>query len=400
MTRRSLLVLLAAGTLIQAVGAQAPPRGAGPAGGGPAQAGRGPAAAPIRSPEIGADRRVTFRLSAPKASEVRLTCECLDEGVAMAKDDRGVWSATVGPIEPDIYEYEFTVDGLVIPDPRNTVIKYNARPGPLASMLDVPGSTPMFYALKPVPHGRVDIRYYDSKATNTTRRVWIYTPPGYDKSSSRLPVLYLLHGADGDETVWTNFGRSNLIIDNLIAEGQVAPMIVVTPFGYAYPSGTAAPSAAGQSNAFEKDLIESLIPFVETSYRAYTDRDHRAIAGLSMGGGQTLQIGLHHLDRFSRVAGFSAAVARAPFDAFKDVAADAKKVNASLKLLWLACGTGDSLFTPNRQFSEFLTQAGIVNTFVPTSGGHTWINWRRYLREVAPQIFPGAKVSNAGAGRR
>jgi enterochelin esterase-like enzyme len=390
---RTLHVSLVVVALAQVASAQTPP--AAPAGRGATPGGRGAGPAPIRSPEVAADRRVTFRLSAPKAAEVRLTCECVKDPVAMAKDPQGVWSATVGPVEPDMYEYEFTVDGVVMPDPRNVVVKYNARPGPLASMLNVPGDGPMFYDVKPVPHGAVDIRYYESKATGTTRRAWVYTPPGYDRGSGRLPVLYLLHGADGDETAWTNFGRSNLILDNLIAERHVAPMIVVTPFGYAYPSGTATASVPGQTNAFEKDLVESLIPFVQANYRAHTDREHRAIAGLSMGGGQTLQIGLHHLNLFSRVAGFSAAVAREPFAAFKDVAADAKKVNASLKLLWLACGSDDSLFTPNKQFSEFLTKAGVTNTFVPTAGGHTWIVWRRYLHDVAPLIFPGDQASRA-----
>lgn len=377
---RSLQIVLVVGVLVSAASAQTPPA--------------------IRSPQVAADRRVTFRLNAPKATEVRLTCECVKDAVPMVKDGQGVWSATVGPIEPEIYEYEFTVDGVVMPDPRNVVVKYNSRPGPLASLLNVPGDGPMFYDLKPVAHGTVDIRYYDSKATGTTRRAWIYTPPGYDRGSSRLPVLYLLHGADGDETAWANFGRSNLIIDNLIAQRQVAPVIVVAPFGYAYPSGTAAPSVAGQANAFEKDLVESLIPFVQANYRAHTTREHRAIAGLSMGGGQTLQIGLHHLDLFSRVAAFSAAVAREPFTAFQDVASDAKKVNAALKLLWLACGSDDSLFTPNRQFSAFLTQAGITNTFKPTAGGHTWIVWRQYLNEVAPLIFPGELAARASRTAR
>ena len=379
---RSLLILLALGALVQTGTAQQPAQQAAPAGRGGAGA-----AAALRSPEVLPDRRVTFRLNAAKASEVRLTCECVKDAVMMKKDDRGIWSATVGPVEPDLYEYEFTVDGVTMSDPRNIVVKYNSRPGPISSVLDVPGSGPMFYDAKPVPHGTVDIRLYDSKATNSVRRLFVYTPPSYDRGSVKLPVLYLLHGADGDESAWTAFGRANLILDNLIAERKAAPMVIVMPFGYAYPASA---GAAGdkQRTDFEKDLLENIIPFTQANYRVYADRDHRAIAGLSMGGGQTLQIGLHHLDLFSRVAGFSAAAPRAPYDAFKDVVADAKKVNASLKVLWLACGSDDSLFNPNKQFSEFLTTSGITNTFVPSTGAHTWINWRRYLAEVAPKMFP------------
>jgi enterochelin esterase-like enzyme len=345
-------------------------------------------AAAVRSPEVMPDRRVTFRLTAPKASEVRLTCECVKDAQMMKKDDKGVWSVTVGPVDADIYEYEFTVDGVTMNDPRNIVVKYNSRPGPISSLLEVPGSAPMFYDVRDVPHGSVNVRWYQSKATNSTRRIYVYTPPGYDKSNAKLPVLYLLHGADGDDSAWTWFGRANLILDNLIADRKAAPMVVVMPFGYAYPpSGPSVPGDK-QRTDFEKDLLENIVPFVQANYRVYADRDHRAIAGLSMGGGQTLAIGLHHLELFSRVAGFSAAVARAPYTAFADVAADAKKVNSSLKVLWMGCGTDDGLFGPNKEFSEFLTKSGITHTFVASTGAHTWINWRRYLLEVAPKMFP------------
>jgi len=335
-------------------------------------------------------------MNAPKASEVRLTCECVKDAQLLKKDERGIWSVTVGPVEPDIYEYEFTVDGVQMPDPRNIVLKYNSRPGPASSLLEVPGATSMFYDARPVPHGTVDIRLYDSKATSSVRRVFVYTPPNYDRGSGKLPVLYLLHGADGDESAWAAFGRANLILDNLIAERKAAPMVVVMPFGYAYPA-SAGVAGDKQRTDFEKDLIENIIPFTQANYRVYADRDHRAIAGLSMGGGQTLQIGLHHLDLFSRVAGMSAAVARAPYAAFKDVASDAKKVNSALKLLWLACGTEDSLFNPNKEFSEFLKTSGITHTFVASTGAHTWINWRKYLYEVAPKIYPadGGKAARS-----
>jgi enterochelin esterase family protein len=277
-------------------------------------------------------------------------------------------------------------------DPRNIVVKYNSRPGPISSVLEVPGDGPMFYDAKPGPHGKVDVRLYDSKATNSVRRMYVYTPPNYDRNNTKLPVLYLLHGADGDESSWMSYGRANLILDNLIAEKKLAPIVVVMPFGYAYPAAANAPGDKQRAD-FEKDLLENILPFIQSNYRVYADRDHRAIAGLSMGGGQTLQIGLHRLDLFSRVAGFSAAVARAPYTAFQDVAADAKKVNSSLKVLWLACGTDDSLYGPDKEFSEFLTKSGITNTFVTSTGAHTWINWRHYLAESAPLMFPGENKS-------
>ena len=342
----------------------------------------------VRSPEVAADRRVTFRIAAPKATEVRLTCECVNGAQAMAKDEKGIWSLTLGPFEPDIYEYEFTVDGVTILDPRNEKVKYNGQPSTISSLLEVPGSGPLFYDAKPVPHGTVDIRWYQSKAVNGTRRAYVYTPPNYDRGTSRLPVLYLLHGADGDDSAWTAFGRANHILDNLLAEKKMTPMVVVMPFGYAYPPAN---GAAGdrQRTDFQKDLLQDLIPFVQANYRVSTDRSNRAIVGLSMGGGQALNIGLHHLDVFSRVASFSGAVPRgAAADAFDDVLADAKKLNSSLKLLWVGCGTEDGLFAPNKEFSERLKKAGVTHTFHESGGAHTWSVWRKYLLEVAPQLFP------------
>ena len=254
---------------------------------------------------------MTFRVRAPNASKVTVFCECLSTEPALTKDADGVWSVTVGPIEPDIYEYHFTVDGIDNLDQRNPVVKYNSRPNLIESVLDVPGPAPMFYDVKPVPHGTVSIKYYPSKATGTTRRAYIYTPPNYERSSGRLPVLYLLHGADGDETAWTQFGRANLILDNLIAEKKAAPMIVVMPFAYAYPWHA---GAAGdkQRADFEKDLLTDLIPFVQSNYRVAADREHRALAGLSMGGGLTLAIGPRHLDTFSRLAVFSSGAGPEP----------------------------------------------------------------------------------------
>ncbi len=341
----------------------------------------------VRSPEVSADRRITFRVLAPNASKVTVFCECLTSEPAMTKGADGVWSVTVGPVEADIYEYHFTVDGVDNLDQRNPVVKYNSRPNLIESVVDVPGPGPMFYDAKPVPHGKVEIRYYPSKATGTTRRAFVYTPPFYDKSNNKLPVLYLLHGADGDETVWTQFGRANLILDNLIAERKAAPMVVVMPFAYAYPwhAGVAGDK---QRADFEKDLLTDLIPFVQSNYRVNTDRENRALAGLSMGGGLTLAIGPRHLDTFSRLAVFSSGAGQAPEKTLADVAANAKTVNAQLKLLWIGVGTEDGAMVNAKRTSDFLNSAGIKHIYKTSPGAHTWIVWRKYLYDVAPQIFP------------
>ena len=337
----------------------------------------------IRSPEVASDRRVTFRLAAPKAADVQITCECFTGAKALQKDDKGLWSLTVGPVEPDIYEYEFSVDGVTATDPRNPAVKYNSRPSPASSLLEVPGASPMFYDVRSVPHGTVHVVWYPSKTVSSTRRMHVYTPPGYERGSSRLPVLYLLHGADGDDSSWSWFGKAPQILDNLIADKKMTPMVVVMPFGYAHPP-TGAVAADRQRADFEKDLLQDIIPYVQANYRVRTDRDSRALVGLSMGGGQALNIGLRRLDTFSRVGAFSGAVPRDAATSFKDVKIPA----GSLKLLWLGCGTEDSLLAPNREFSGFLKASGVPHTFKETSGAHTWIVWRRYLQEVAPQLFP------------
>jgi enterochelin esterase-like enzyme len=357
------------------------------------------ASANVRSPEVAADRSVTFRVAAPKASAVSISCECLTASVrtanegerAMTRDSSGLWTLTIPAVEPEIYAYHFTVDGFGMLDPRNPTVKYSGRPGLIESILEVPGASAMFYDVKPVPHGKVDIRYYESKATGSTRRVFVYTPPGYEKSTAKLPVLYLLHGAGGDETVWTNFGRAHLILDNLIAEKKAQPMLVVMPNAYAYPPIANVPNDKQRAD-FEKDLIENLIPFVQANYRTAADRDHRALAGLSSGGDITLTIGPHHVDTFSRLASFSGLVRN--FDSMKDVAANAKTVNGQLKLLWIATGEDDSTFANIKKSSDFFTTAGIKNTFKAIPGAHTYVVWRRLLHEVVPQLWSSSSGTN------
>ena len=333
-----------------------------------------------RSPELLSDGRVTFRIAAPNATDVRVTGEFLKAPEALRKDEKGVWSVTVGPVSPEIYFYQFSVDGVVM-----------AR-----SRLDVPGPSPRFFDMRPVAHGAVEQRLYDSKTVQGVRRAFIYTPPNYARSTERYPVLYLLHGAGGDETGWTENGRTNVILDNLIADGKLKPLVVVMPYGYAYPPTS--PLAEGpdamkrQRDGFNRDLIDDLIPFVQANYRVHADREHRAIAGLSMGGGQALGLGLSRTDLFSRVAGFSAAlgVVTSPQAGgldFKSLVADSKTVNDRLKLLWVGCGTEDTLFKSNTEFAQLLQSSGVTHRFRSSEGAHTWQVWRRYLNEVAPLLF-------------
>ena len=341
----------------------------------------------VRSPEVHPDRRVTFRVYAPKATDVTVSGEFEVGAPAhkMVNNADGVWSVTIGPVEPENYEYDFVVDGMQMLDPRNPAVKYNRGPAAISSLLDVRGTTPRFFDARPVPHGKVDIRFYDSKTTGQSRRVHIYTPPNYEKLTSRLPVLYLLHGGDGEDSVWTTFGRANVILDNLIAKKEIQPMVVVMPNGYAYgwDSGVAADK---QQADFQKDLVDDLIPFVQSNYRVSTNRRHRALAGLSRGGGQTLSIGLRNLNVFSRLGVFSAGNNN-PQEAFKDVAANAQKVNDQLELLWIGCGTDDFAMPGAKRMAEFLTASGIRHTFRTSAGEHTWIVWRRYLQELAPLLW-------------
>jgi enterochelin esterase-like enzyme len=341
----------------------------------------------IVSPDVLPDGRVTFRLNAPKADEVLLTGEFLDKPAGFTKDSEGVWSVTVGPIAPEVYHYNFTIDGVRTIDPSNPQLKTGSTASTITSVLEIRHPSPAFYDAKPVPHGDIRTHWYHSKSLGSVRRLTVYTPPGYEKDrSTKYPVLYLLHGANADENAWYRLGRANLILDNLFAIGRTQPFIVVMPFGY----GVAPNGPQGENTAkFGRDLIEDVIPYIESIYRAHSDRDRRAIVGLSMGGGQALSIGLNNIPLFSYVGGFSAAVGNAANfqKTYATIAADPSDANKRLKLLWVGCGTDDSLFGASKSFSEFLTANKIAHTFRETEGAHTWMVWRRYLHEMAPLLF-------------
>ncbi len=381
----ALFASLAAPGTAQEPPATPPPPSRAPRGGG--------MGGPARSPVISPDRHVTFQLRAPLATEVTLSGQFMSGAQPLVKNSDGLWSITIGPVPPEIYEYNFTIDGIKTIDPGNYDVKFGSTASTIASLLEVPADKPTFYDAQQVPHGEIRTNWYDSKSLNSIRRVTIYTPPGYDSSGkTKYPVLYLFHGANADETAWTRLGHVNLILDNLLAAGKIKPFIVVMPFGY--PSPPSAPSTTpgggftSITEEFGKDLMGDVIPYIQSHYRVDTDRDHRAIAGLSMGGVESLTIGLNHPELFSYVGGFSAAISPATFPRdFASLVADPKTANKNLHLLWIGCGTDDGLFGASDGFSKFLDTAQVKHTFYKIPGAHTWIVWRQFLQEYAPQLF-------------
>jgi enterochelin esterase-like enzyme len=343
----------------------------------------------VVSPEVSADRRVTFRLRAPGANDVQVAGEFMQGSKPLVKGEDGVWSLTIGPLDPEIYNYTFTIDGVRTIDPGNANVKTGSTASTIASVLEVPAHTPAFYDARHVPHGEIHQVSYHSSSLGTLRRVTIYVPPGYDQNSkTRYPVLYLLHGANGDENVWYRLGRANVIVDNLLAEQRAKPFLVVMPNGYGVVPN--APQAPGENTErFGRDLVADVVPLIESRYRVVADRDARALVGLSMGGGQALTIGLNRLDLFSHVGGFSSGFGpNVDFTkSYPRLLASGADANRKLRLLWVGCGTDDGALAASKRFSEFLTTHGIVHTFRETAGAHTWMVWRRYLHEIAPLLF-------------
>ncbi len=342
---------------------------------------------PVISPEVHPDRTVTFRVRAPKAGEVTVSGEFGNK--PLTNDGTGLWSVTLGPLEPDLYGYNFSVDGFRALDPANVLVK--PMRSPTTSILDVPGEKPLLHDFQAgVPHGTVRLHEYQSSALGKRRNLRVYTPPGYDqKPDARYPVLYLFHGSGDNEATWTVLGRAHLITDNLLAQGKARPLIIVMTDGhasFAQPAGGSADERTRTREAFQRDLLEDVMPLVEANYRVRKDRESRAIIGLSMGGGQSLTIGLNRLDLFAWVGGMSSAV-RDPEQTISGVFADTKASNQKLKLLWIACGKDDFLLKQNQQFDELLTARGIRHEFVLSAGGHSWPVWRRYLAEFLPRLF-------------
>ena len=344
----------------------------------------------VNSPEVHADRWITFRLRAPKANQVTFSGDWMKIGdtLAMQRDDPGVWSVTTAALPPSVYLYNFTVDGVNIADPVNPRIKLRSQTS--ASMVEVrgePAETP--WQARDVPHGAVEINWVNSKVLEGDPRwVWIYTPPGYAKSGNRrYPVLYLFHGSNDIAGGWTLAGQMNFIFDNLLSEKKVEPMIVVMPYGHAVPFGSPREKQARNTEMFERHLLEDVMPMVDAKYRVKPGRDQHAIAGLSMGGGQAIAIGFRHLDRFSAIGAFSSAIPQDFEKQFDGALTASKATNAKLKVLWIGCGRDDSAFERNEKFAAMLQSKGIRNTWRATDGNHTYTYWRKYLAEFAPLLF-------------
>lgn len=348
-----------------------------------------PRPAPVISPEIHADRTVTFRLRATAATLVKMWGDWDGKGNDLTRDAAGIWSVTLGPIAPGLYAYSFNLDGLTLADPQNAALKPMRTP--TSSVLLVPGEPPVPLNYAPgLPRGTVHLHDYDSKALGLVRRLRVYTPPAYDAAAAtRYPVFYLLHGSGDNESTWTEFGKANVILDHLIAAGRARPMLVVMTDGHA-ATGMTREAYLKNTGAFESDFLGDVLPLVEANYRTLADRDHRAIAGLSMGGGQALTIGLNHRDLFSWVGGLSSGF-RDPEQALPSFWSDPVSAKTPLHLLYLRVGRDDRLLPDTKNFADLLTAKHVPHDYAETAGGHTWPVWRANLADLAPLLFQDAK---------
>ena len=356
------------------------------------------------SPEVLSDRRVAFRIYAPKATTVTVRGDWMDtsEPLNLVKGADGLWEGTSAPLIADFYSYSFTVDGVRTLDPRNALIKQGITS--VDNMFFVPGPDAAFQDTTAVPHGQVRAVWYTSSTLGGQRRMHVYTPPGYDGSTDRYPVLYLLHGGGDDDSGWSTIGRAGFIVDNLLASGNVRPLIVVMPNGSlprptglptTPPGAPPTPQALAASNAlqdrFVSELMSDVVPFVERQFRVLARPDQRAIAGLSMGGGQTQRVLATHPESFGYVASWSAGVNPAATAAFEErsgvLLKNPAKVNATVKVLSLVVGDKDFTLAGTKNLDDILTRHAVTHTLQITGGGHTWINWRRYLRDYLQVLF-------------
>jgi enterochelin esterase family protein len=332
----------------------------------------------ISSPDVHPDTTVTFRYYSRTAGLVSVSGEFIAGRQPMTKDTSGIWSITLGPIKPDIYPYSFWVDSVQLADPNNSLIFANERFK--RSLVDIPGTTPLVHSLQNVPHGKISYRLYTSKTLGTTRPLIVYTPPGFNANGkTKYPVLYLIHGGSDTEETWTKVGRANLIADNLIAQGKTTPLIIVMPYGNVRPS---------PMPEFTKDMMEDIIPFVEANYPVIADSKHRAIAGFSVGGGQTLNVGLTNTDKFGYICSYAPFTGTEEFQKnFSNWSPDTDKINKHLKLFTISVGTEDFLYeSVKKNIAMFEEKKIKVKSFI-VPGGHTWMNCKLFLSNTLEQIF-------------
>lgn len=349
----------------------------------------------VVSPEVHSDGSVTFRLRDPTAKQVSVSIEGLRKPLPM-RNENGVWIVTAPPMEPDLYGYSIISDGVALADPSNPLPKPNLLfPG---NLVRVPGPDSLPWEIGNVPHGVVHHHHYRSEAVGDQRDFYVYTPPGYNpRAGTRYPTLYLLHGFSDDASAWVSVGRANFILDNLIAQGKVKPMLVVMPLGYGAPEiltggfGSFRDSELVRRNfsKFGEALLGEVIPRVERAYRASPKRESRAIAGLSMGGAESLFVGLNNLDRFAWIGAFSSGGLSASGDYDQTFPSLGEKANDRLRLLWISCGAEDSLIDANRSFRDWLKSKLVRHTYLETPGMHVWMVWRRNLAAFTPLLFRG-----------
>jgi enterochelin esterase-like enzyme len=358
----------------------------------------------IVSPVIHENNSVLFRISAPDATKVTLSGNWMPASanqVELAKGDSGIWTIQTEVISPEIYTYSFQVNGVKTLDPSNSqVVRDGTR---FESMMIVPGKESDVYTVKDVPHGQLLKVWYPSPTLGKNRRMYVYTPPGYENGDKKYPVFYLLHGSGGDEDAWTTLGRAPWILDNLIAEGKAVPMIVVMTNGNARsaaaPGDEPAPGNSATSGtsvqmvqgSFEQSLVHDIVPYIEKNFRTWSDKSHRAIAGLSMGGGHTQNITNAHPDKFSYIGIMSMGLRNNSRAGNYNAEEHKNQILAlqkeGVKLYWIGCGKDDFLYESVTTLRKFYDNLGFKYEYRESTGGHTWTNWRIYLSELAPKLF-------------
>jgi len=357
----------------------------------------------LKSAEILPDNSVTFRLLSKDASSVEVSGDWMPgfgTSVPMVKNDTNLWTLTVGPLKPELYSYTFLIDGIRVIDPNNPLVKRDGTRN--ESMLLIPGEESDLYMVKNIPHGTLSKVWYESPTLKLNRRMYVYTPAGYEDSQTRYPVFYLLHGGGGDEDAWTTLGRTCQIMDNLISQGKAKPMIVVMPNGNpgqaaAFTDAFVNPSVSAPYDMglglFEESMVKDIIPYVESHYRVVADRDHRALAGLSMGGMQTLTLTGNYPYMFGYIGVMSMGLVdvttmglKPDPDPDQDIKLETLK-NSGYILYWIGVGKDDFLYKSVQSLRTALDKHGLKYTYRESTGGHSWANWRIYLSEFAPQLF-------------